>query len=152
MYRQVVEADQQRLKADRMKEEIASAENSQGTRDKTEKELFERLEAMMKSQKLYRNSNINIENVAAELSTNRTYLSSAINKYSGMSFPNYINKYRISEAVSIISDPDNDTTIKELYIDLGYKNRNSFDHAFIKETGMTPVNYREQISKMHKQA
>lgn len=72
----------------------------------------------------------------------------AINTYSGKTFTNYINTYRINEAVSIISDPTNDTNAKELADNLGYASVNVFYQVFRRETGVSLSRYRKELVTM----
>lgn len=86
-----------------------------------------------------------LKRLAELLDTNRTYVSKAVNKYSGMSFSSYLNMYRINEATAVISDPSRNVLLKQLADDLGYNSVTVFSKAFQKETGLTPSRYRKEI-------
>lgn len=116
---------------------------------KTKEDLYSKLEDLMSKEKLYRDKSISVEKLAEILNTNRNYISSIVNKYTGMTFPNYINAYRIDEAISIISDLTKEPVFKKLYEDLGYNSISSFYRAFQKETGCSPMVYRKKIIKLH---
>lgn len=78
--------------------------------------------------------------------SNRTYLSIAINKNAGVSFSQFINSYRIQEAVRVLSDPANaDYPLKALASDLGFSSMTTFYKQFQSEVGMTPSAYRKTI-------
>lgn len=62
-----------------------------------------------------------------------------------MSFPYYVNSFRINEAVRILSDPENDTPIKAIAWSLGYNNLTTFYRLFEAAKGMPPSKYRETI-------
>lgn len=109
------------------------------------KEMFDRLEVLMREQELYRQSDLSRDIVAQMLSTNRTYLCSAIKSYTGMSFTYYVNSFRINEAVRILSDPEDNTPIKALAGNLGYNNLTSFYRLFEAAKGMPPSKYRESV-------
>lgn len=110
--------------------------------------LYERIENLMKQDKIYHRKDISLEMMADMLKTNRTYISSAINVKSGKSFYNYVNGYRISEAVSILCDVHNDVPLKALCDDLGFNSMSAFYRSFQKETGVPPSCYREQMRRI----
>lgn len=108
-------------------------------------EMYEKLEKLMQEQELYRQNDLSRDKVASMLSTNRTYLCSVIKLFTGMSFPYYVNSFRINEAVRILSDPENDTPIKAIAWSLGYNNLTTFYRLFEAAKGMPPSKYRETI-------
>lgn len=116
-----------------------------------EKSLFSRLEEVMRQEKIYRSKDVSLESIARLLNSNRTYLSKAINRCAGMSFPNYVNMYRINEAAKIISDPSNTTPLKEIASNLGFVSVNAFYKSFQKETGCSAGRYRKEIMLKYSQ-
>lgn len=108
-------------------------------------ELFARLEDLMTFGRLYREANLTRSRVAELLGTNRTYLSQAINEKTGKNFNQFVNGYRIAEALQILSDPNNDSSMKAIAIETGFGTPNTFFKIFRAETGMTPSKYREKI-------
>lgn len=95
--------------------------------------------------RLYREANLTRSRVAELLGTNRTYLSQAINEKTGKNFNQFVNGYRIAEALQILSDPNNDSSMKAIAIETGFGTPNTFFKIFRAETGMTPSKYREKI-------
>lgn len=110
-----------------------------------DKELYLKCEELMRVGKVFRRKDISLESLSETLKTNRTYLSRAINTFSGTSFHNYVNMHRIAEATNMICDPEFDTPLKQLADDLGYNSVSVFYKAFQKETGCTPNRYRKEI-------
>jgi len=107
----------------------------------TEKQqkLITELEQLMKNNRPYLDPGLNIKQTAEMLSTNRTYLSIALNEVLEKSFPNYINEYRIAEAVKLVKeDFISNHTIEALAYNSGFTNRSVFTSVFKKQTGMTP--------------
>lgn len=129
--------------------ETEKSEN-EDSKSQSEIELFNRLENLMKTKKMFKETELTLDKIAVELDSNRTYVSSVINKYSGMTFPNYLNKYRINEAISIISDPDTEVVLKAVCREIGYKSMSAFYRAFQKETGCTPSVYRDKVIMLKK--
>lgn len=110
-----------------------------GNEQQSPEELISRLTELMETKRLYLNTGLSILDVARELSTNRTYLSKAINNHLKTNFPGFVNEYRIKEAVGLItSGYANDHTIEALAGSSGFANRNVFNSAFKKYTGVVP--------------
>lgn len=143
-------AQHQQLLQERKLDRIISEKETEPS-DQTELQLFKRMEDLMNEKKLYRNNEISLAMIAEELGSNRTYISTIINKYSGKTFHNYINSYRINEAISLISDTDKEIVLKALCDEIGYNSMSCFYRAFQKETGCTPMIYRDRIMKMKKE-
>lgn len=87
---------------------------------------------------------LTIDKLAARLSTNRSYLSRVINEYAGTNFNQYLNKYRIEEAIRSITESNGECLLKTLAFDLGFKSTSSFNKAFSKETGIPPSAFRDK--------
>ena len=151
MYTLLVEQHQQLVRQRRLEEEKSTLLQSEGEDSKVhnEKLLFSRIEDMMKNGKIFKANDLTVEKLSEMLDSNRTYVSNVINKYAGMSFPNYLNQYRINEAVAVISDTRQEVVLKALCNDLGYNSMTSFYRAFQKETGCTPMIYREKMIKLN---
>lgn len=109
------------------------------------KEMFDRLERLMREKELFRQSDLSRDKVAQMLATNRTYLCSVIKQFTGMSFTYYVNSFRINEAVRILSDPNDDTPVKAVAGNLGYSSLTTFYRLFEAAKGMPPSKYRETV-------
>ena len=109
------------------------------------RELYSRLEHLMKYDRLYREKNLTRERIAELLGSNRTYLTQVIHENTGRTLLSYINSYRINEAITILSDPANDIPLKALCSDLGFNSSTTFYKLFQNKVGMTPAKYREKI-------
>ena len=93
----------------------------------------------MKSEKPHLNPNISIQLMSELMDTNRTYLSKAINTVLETNFSKFINEYRISEAIKLISEEfTSNHTVEALAQQSGFANRAVFNSAFKKQTGVTP--------------
>lgn len=110
-------------------------------------ELFYRIEELMQLKKLYRKSDLSLEKVAEFLSVSSAAISKAINEFSRATFPQYICKYRIQEAVEILSDTHRNEPVKSVAIIVGYTTFSTFYRAFLKETGLSPSAFRTEIMK-----
>jgi AraC-like DNA-binding protein len=113
---------------------IQSDADDQGLAD-----IIAGLEKLMQSTRVYLDPELDIQKLAQMLSTNRTYLSKAINGILGTTFPQYIADLRIREAVKLISEGFMVKNKQEtLARACGFSNRSVFISTFKKQTGVTP--------------
>lgn len=105
--------------------------------------IFEGLERLMNVERAFLDNDFNKERAADLLNTNRTYLSQIVNERTGLSFNNYVNDFRIDEAVRRLSDGSDDTPLKALSSELGFNSISTFYSVFKKKMGMTPAKFRE---------
>jgi AraC-like DNA-binding protein len=149
MYRRLVEAHQQSLtRLGAMRGLNDKDEKHEHDKDDRDLQLWCKLTEIMDSEQIYRYSDISLDRIAEILGTNRAYVSRVINKYADTSFYNYIHSRRIEDASRILSDITNDIPLKTLALDLGYNSISSFYRAFIKETGVPPSRYKEELLKI----
>jgi len=155
LYLQIVRRNQEALKReehlrsqiDLLQKETNFSQAKYSTSSLTDQkgsDLFNRLEQLMREQKVYKENELNKDKVADMLGTNRTYLSRVINEYSKLSFNHYVNSFRIEEAVKILSDPTNNIPIKILAYEIGLT-PSSFYNLFQSSIGMTPTQYRAKV-------
>ena len=95
--------------------------------------------------RMYRQNDLSLEKLADILQSNRSYVSSAINQYSGMSFTQWLNSWRIKEAIARLSDPADATPLKAISDEVGFNTIAVFYKAFQKETGCPPAKYRKEM-------
>lgn len=119
--------------------------------DEKSLELFRILERIMREKKIYKDNSISKDKVAELLGTNRTYLSRIINEQAQLSFTHYINRFRIEEAIRLLSDPTNDTPLKAISADLGFNSISTFYNLFQSAVAMTPSQYRNKVMELQKE-
>ena len=109
-------------------------------------DLYEQACQLMERERLYTDPKLNRDKMAELLNTNRTYLSNIIKEKSGMSYLQFVNSYRINEAVRILSDHDKiDYPLKQIWSDLGFNSPTTFYKLFQQAVGITPSVYRKQF-------
>jgi signal transduction histidine kinase/DNA-binding response OmpR family regulator len=82
------------------------------------------------------------ELLASSIGMNPDIFSRMFNTHTGKTLPDYINGLRIEHAKKILCETD--LTVSRIAIDTGYENIRTFNRAFKKITGMSPVEYRER--------
>lgn len=111
-------------------------------------ELYERIRREVEERRAYSDVSVTREVLAERLGTNRTYLTEAIKEATGMSYTQYMNAHRINEAVRVLSDPADATTLKELAARLGFLSLGTFYTAFKGTTGVSPAAFRRTAREL----
>lgn len=97
--------------------------------------------------KMYRDKNFSARLLADELDTNTRYISAVVNVCFNMNYTSLVNKYRIEDAKTLLSDKRYDTLRMEDIGDMvGFSNRQSFYASFYKYTGKSPKQYRIEMA------
>lgn len=112
--------------------------------------LSEKIDDIIKKEKLYLNSDLRVSDIATRLNSNRTYIHQAINKERSLSFSEYINHFRIEHSKQLIIDKINkgeNPTIQDIIYESGFTNMSSFYRVFKNETGYTPHSWIKQNTK-----
>lgn len=147
-YKNAIESEN-KLKSEitELHKKLADTEREDNS-DSKDEDIFLKLESLMKEKFLYRDSSLTREKLAEIIGTNRTYLSRIVNEQSGMQYNQYINSYRIKEALTVLSNPSNDIPLKALSAEIGFSSITTFYKAFQDEVGMTPARYRKKIQEL----
>ena len=151
LYKELIRHYQDYMKRTERLRKYLNREDAPKEEGAADEALFSKLEKLMTEDRVYRSNEVSLDKLASMLGTNRTYISRVINRYADKSFWGYINMYRIADATSMLSDPDNDIPIKNIYEILGYNSPASFFRVFKDEVGCSPSTYREQVRRMGEQ-
>lgn len=109
--------------------------------------LEKKLIHIIKEERIYLDEDIRLPDVSEELGISVHQLSFFLNNHLGMNFNNYINRFRVEEAKSmLINDPSR--SVVSVGIAVGFNSNSSFYKAFLKETGMSPKQFRETQTKV----
>ena len=125
-----------RKKARTERPEPDQAELPEEPQSQRERELFERVSAMMENG-LYTHKGLTIAELATTLGTNTKYISSCINTGAGCSFLDYVNGYRVRYAKKMMLE-NQSVRISEVAEASGFASESSFYRNFKAATGLTP--------------
>lgn len=118
--------------------------------DEQERRFLNNLKSAMEDDKVYLDAELNIQKLAVIVGTNKTTLSHIINNCLHQNFSTILNKYRIREAVKLLSDERmRNHKIEAIGEMCGYNNRQVFHAAFKKEMGITPTHFRRISTDLH---
>ena len=108
------------------------------------KETFIKL---MNEEKLFKNSNLTVNEVAKTMGIPRQHLSEVLNVHLKTSFQDYINKCRVEKFVTCLEDNKYaNYTIMGIANEVGFKSKSSFNTAFKKLKGVTPSQYKKSLA------
>ncbi len=109
--------------------------------------IKEKLITIMEGEMLWNNPELNIEIVSQHLNQNSRFVSQVINELFEMNFYDFVNHYRVKNAIKRIEVPkDEKETISEIMYEVGFNSRSSFIAAFKKITKMTPTEYKNNLN------
>jgi AraC-like DNA-binding protein len=108
--------------------------------------LAQRLEALFAEERIYREPDLSIAEVARRLGVPDHRLRALINQTLGhRNFAAFVNGFRLAEAKLALADPgQSEVSIATVALDAGFGSLNAFNRAFKAETGQTPSAYRLQ--------
>lgn len=126
---------------------VLDTEEQKSTISEDEKEkVLRRLEKLLEVDKIYKRTDLSIEKLAKRLLTNRTYLSQIINEEFDKKYTDFINEYRVKEAMLMLSDIQftKKYSIEAIANEAGFNTISNFNSVFKKYTGITPSVFKKE--------
>jgi AraC-like DNA-binding protein len=101
----------------------------------------------MEVDKMYLNNKLSIHEVSKKLNIPRQYISEVLNVHMNTSFQDYVNKYRVDEFVNRLQNVQNEhLTLLGIANDVGFNSKSSFNATFKKFKGLTPSQFKKNLS------
>ena len=105
-----------------------------------------KLKKYMVDEKPFLNPALTIQDISKEINVPVRELSVLINHQLGQHFYDFVNTYRIENAMEILKDSSKSkVTVLEILYEVGFNSKSSFNTAFKKHTGNTPTNFRKSL-------
>ncbi|WP_299668481.1 AraC family transcriptional regulator [uncultured Polaribacter sp.] len=124
------------------KVEVISEKKDKGTTQNSKE--VRQLTFYMETEKPFLNASLSIRNLAEEIQMNSRELSVLINQNLNQHFFDFVNEYRVKEAMEILKNSSkNQFTVLEILYKVGFNSKSSFNTAFKKQTGKTPTEFRK---------
>jgi len=99
----------------------------------------------MERDKLYREAELTLQDLANRLQYSSHQVSQAINEGLKKNFYDVINSYRVEEAKRLLIDPKNKNfTILSVAFEAGFNSKTTFNTVFKKFTGLTPSEFKQK--------
>ena len=106
-------------------------------------DLQTRITDLVEEKQLFLIKDLKITDIARELGTNATYISACINGQMGVSFPEFISRYRVEYALKLMQEHPEMSSV-EVWDASGFNNEKTFFRRFRLQTGMTPAEWKKQ--------
>ena len=103
------------------------------------------LNALMDEQRPYLDAELTLSRLARQSGMTAKSLSAHINLRHGVHFFDFVNRYRVEHAKSLLLETDQSVT--DIYLGSGFNSKSSFNTAFRKHAGMTPSSYRREFQE-----
>lgn len=95
----------------------------------------------MTQTKAYLNPDLSLNDLCRQFCTNRTYMSNAFSEM-GTNFNAFVNKYRVSEAIRLLSEKP-EFSLQDIWPVCGFNSQSTFYSSFKNITGLTPAQFRK---------
>jgi AraC-like DNA-binding protein len=126
--------------------DIESANAGKPAKNEQAEEWKIKILAVIEKEKLYRNQNLTLLQLAQLLHTNQTLVSKMVNQGFHMNFNDFINDYRVKEVIVLLEQGEyKKQTLLGISIDCGFNSKSTFNRCFKKQTGMSPKAYIEKL-------
>ena len=112
------------------------------------KEIKEALENYFYDSKIYLNPNLKLEELSKKIHIPVKKISYAVNELYGKNFIGFLNSFRISAAKKIISENYPKIKIDEVYTNVGFNSRSTFNRVFKSLEGITPIDFITSLKDM----
>jgi AraC-like DNA-binding protein len=114
---------------------------------KADNVLIEKLQQYMRNKKPFLDPELSLSVLARALGLNRNQLSHLINTGLGTNFYDFINKYRVEEVQRLMADPQKQNyNLLGMALEAGFKSKSTFNLIFKRFTGLTPSEYKKNIT------
>ncbi len=114
--------------------------------DKTALKLYEdKLMKHMNKNKPYLDADLSLEELAKQTCIPKHHLTQTLNDKVEKSFYQFVNEYRIEEAMRKLKNENEEVSMLSLAFDVGFNSKSSFNNYFKKVTGRTPSSYKKAI-------
>ena len=108
--------------------------------------LLEKVENEIEDDKLYLNPRLTVTELSGQVGIHQKEISNAINALSGMNFNDWVNKYRVGEVIERFKKGEGASlTVLGIAMECGFNSKSTFNRAFKKQTGKTPVEYLKTL-------
>jgi AraC-like DNA-binding protein len=104
-------------------------------------QIIEKLEQVMKTEKLYLDPTISLNQLGKKTRIADHHISQALNGYLNKNFYDYINTFRLEESKRLLINTEK--PILHILYDSGFSSKSVFNAVFKKYTGITPGDFRK---------
>jgi AraC-like DNA-binding protein len=108
--------------------------------------LWEKVNQLFEEDRVYRNPEYRLNNLAEDCDSSVHHLSQLINEQKKLSYTDFVNQYRIQDALELLKDKKGEQlTILGIAYEVGFNSKSAFYNAFKKQTGQTPSEFKKNF-------
>lgn len=116
-----------------------------------EQEIIDRIMYEIENERIYLKRDLTLDQFSNHLEISKNEISRILNKHFKQNFKDYINKFRIDEAVKLMTDPEYDKyNFSVIAEKCGFNSITSFYRSFKKYTRKTPAQYSSSNKSRNK--
>lgn len=105
---------------------------------------------LLNQDKIWKNPQLTLSDLAMAVGTNRTYLSNYLNNSLNKTFYDYINTFRLNAALQVLNDPASTATMVEIAEACGFNSISTFRRVFVRVKGCSLTDYRHKVLESNK--
>ena len=130
----------------------ANIKKTDTTNNEFYKILFAKIDSFMKKNEPWRNTEYNLDELAKDLNLNVFQVSTAINYCNKSNFKTYLNEFRLNAIEKELKKNTNGKILlKQIYLDIGFNSRVTFNRTFKNKFGKTPQEYLQDENFIDKE-
>jgi len=108
------------------------------------KDIAHRVRTHLQNTQAYLDETLSLRDLAVELSLSPHHLSQVINQELGMNFFELVNRERVRHAQQLILSST--SNLLDIALESGFRSKSTFNSLFKQYTGLTPSEYRKNLS------
>jgi len=116
-------------------------------------ELWQKMDQSVRQKQLYRDCDLNLDQLALQTEINKYQISEMLNGYKHKPFYRYINEYRIEYFKNIVEkaiEKEENINFLSFAYEAGFKSKSSFNRYFKEIIGKTPSEYYKSLVNENK--
>ncbi|MCT4615983.1 MAG: AraC family transcriptional regulator [Marinifilaceae bacterium] len=114
----------------------------------TDKENYINICSLVRKNELFRDGDLTLRKLSENIKLPEHTVSNSINRVSGLSYTDYINKFRIDYFIKLLEEGKHENnSIINLAYDCGFNSKSSFNRVFKQFTKQTPTEFIKNMSK-----
>lgn len=104
--------------------------------------VLERIERLLAERRLYRDPDLTLDRLSRRLGIPARQVSGAINRKLGCNVSQFINEWRIREAMRLLDDSE--APVTQIMFDCGFQTKSNFNREFRRIAGKSPSEWRNR--------
>ncbi|WP_395342278.1 helix-turn-helix domain-containing protein [Ningiella sp. W23] len=106
-----------------------------------------KLHHAMQRERLFCENELTLHRLSSAINVSENHISETLSQYLNLNFFKFINQYRVDEAKTLLANTE--LSIVDISLESGFNSRSTFNAAFKKAEGLTPSQYRKQLTDLN---